>query len=116
MAKLTDPEILKCYCNALANWRFSGFIDFSPLAADWLRREVKESQRDFARRLCDFVHAGGEVDQVLETRPEWTSWSHHYDLRPTVNGRVLYVETRILYSDPSDPDNPVIKVVNIHLA
>lgn len=116
MAKLTDPEILKCYCNALANWQFSGFIDFSPLAAEWLRSELKESQRDFARRLCDFVRAGGEVDQVVETRPEWTIWSHHYDLRPTVNGRVLYVETRILFSDPSDTDNPVIMVVNIHLA
>jgi hypothetical protein len=43
-------------------------------------------------------------------------YSHHYDLRPTAGGRVLYVETRLQYSDSADPDDPVITVVNIHLA
>jgi hypothetical protein len=116
MARLIDPETLSCYRNALANWSFIGYVDFSPLAAEWLRRELKEAQRDFARRLYEFVRAGGEIDQVVETRPEWNVWSHHYDLRPTVNGQVLYVETRLRYSNPSDPDDPVITVVNIHRA
>lgn len=116
MAKLTDPEILTCYRNALANWNYAGFVEFSPLAAEWLRKELRESQKVFSRRLHDFVAAGGEIDQVVETRPEWNTWSHHYDLRPTVSGRVLYVETRLRYSDPADPDDPVITVVNIHVA
>ena len=81
-----------------------------------MRKDLNESQRDFVRRLRDFVQTGGEIDQVIATRPEWNVWSHHYDLRPTVNGRVLYVETRIKYSNPSDPDDPVITVVKIHLA
>jgi hypothetical protein len=116
VAKLTDPEILACYCNALANWRYAGFVDFSPLAAQWLKKELNETQRQFAKRLHEFVQAGGEVDQVVETRPEWNVWAHHYDLRLTVNGIDLYVETRLKYDDPSDPDDPVITVVNVHLA
>jgi hypothetical protein len=61
MARLTDPEILSCYCNALANWQFAGFVDFTTIAAEWLRTELGESQRDFARRLFEFVRAGGEI-------------------------------------------------------
>ena len=33
-----------------------------------------------------------------------------------VNAQVLYVETRLDYSNPMDPDDPTITVVNIHLA
>ena len=77
MSKLTDPEILKCYCNALANWRYNGFVEFYPLAATWLKKELGEEFRDFAKRLHDFVAAGGEIDQVVETSPEWNFWSHH---------------------------------------
>ena len=40
MARLTDPEILTCYQNALANWRFLGFVDFTKLAQEWLQREL----------------------------------------------------------------------------
>ena len=116
MARLTDPEILTCYRNALANWRYAGFVDYAPLAIDWLEREFRDAERDFTKMLHDFVQAGGEIDQVVETRPEWTTYSHHFDLRPTAGGRVLYVETRLDYTDPSDPDNPVITVVNIHPA
>jgi hypothetical protein len=60
MARLTDPEILTCFRNALANWR--------------------------------------------------------YDLRLNVKGHLVYVETRLQYRDPTDPDDPIIQVVNIHLA
>jgi hypothetical protein len=52
---------------------------------------------------------------VVETRPEWSDrFEHHYDLRPVLAGRRLYVETRLIYSDPTDADDPVIHVVNIH--
>ena len=116
MAKLTDPEVLTCYRNALANWRYYGFVVFSPLATEWLDKELGDSPRLFAERLHDFVAAGGEIDQVVETRPEWNVWSYHYDLRLTVNGRLIYVETRLDVRDPADPDDPIIKVVNIHIA
>ena len=116
MARLTDLEILTCYRNALANWRYDGFVEFFPLAADWLEKELGEKPRDFAHRLHDFVTAGGEIDRVVETRPEWNTWSHHYDLRLTLSGRLVYVETRLKYREPTDPDDPVIFVVSIHLA
>lgn len=115
MAKLTDPEVLTCYCNALANWRYDGYVEFLQRAAEWLDKELGERPRDFAQRLHEFVAAGGEIDQVVETRPEWNFWTHHYDLRLDVNGRLIYVETRLKYRDPTDSDDPVIYVVNIHL-
>jgi len=116
MAKLTDPELLTCYRNALANWRYNGYVVFSPLAEEWLDKELGESPPRFAERLNDFVTAGGEIDQVVETRPEWNFWSHHYDLRFKVYGRLIYVETRLHVRDSTDPDDPIIRVVNIHLA
>ena len=116
MAKLTDPETLKCYRNALANWGYDGYVLLSPLAAGWLDKELGESPRRFAQRLHDFVAAGGEIDQVVETRPEWNVWSHHYDLRLTVNGRVIYVESRLDVRNSADSDDLFIRVVNIHLA
>jgi hypothetical protein len=104
MARLTDPEILTCYQNALGNWRFLGFVDFTKLAQEWLQRELSGMlPRAFAELLHRYVRGGGEIDQVVETRPEYTIYSHHYDLRPTVKGRVLYVETRLDYRDPSTP-------------
>lgn len=112
-----NPEILSCYLNALANWRYSGFIGYSRIAEEWLRKHLPNlTQKTFAQLLHDYVHAGGEIDQVLETRPEWSTYTHHYDLRPTVNGQIIYVETRIDYDEPNDPDDPIITVVNIHLA
>ncbi len=114
MAKLTG-SLLTCYRNALRNWRYRGFVGYTKDAERGLRSELRGyTQRRFSEILHLFVDAGGEVDQVVETRPEWTTYSHHYDLRPMVAGRNLYVETRLLYDDPNDPDDPRIIVVNIH--
>ena len=119
MARLTDPEILNCYHNALKNWRYTDFIQFKKGAAQWLRRELGGfTLQHFAELLHDYVVLdGGEIDQVAETREPWRDqFSHHYDLRPVVNGVKLYVETRLIYSNAKDPDDPVIYVVNIHPA
>jgi hypothetical protein len=117
MAKLTDPEKLRCYKNALSNWNYTGYVTFDKLADEWIRRELDGySQKRFAEIMFDFVQAGGEIDQVVEGRPQWSMHSHHYDLRPTVEGQRLYVETRLIYKDPNDPDDPMIHVVNIHPA
>ena len=60
---------------------------------------------------------------MVERLTEWlklAEWSgdheFHYDLRPVVQGCQLYVETRLIYTDPEDPDDPLIHIVNIHLA
>lgn len=117
MARLTDPEKLGCFTNAISNWRYAGYVTFTRLADEWLRRGLDGfSQRRFAELLFEHINGGGEIDEVVETRPEWSMHSHHYDLRPTVEGRTLYVETRLIYADPNDPDDPVVHVVNIHPA
>jgi hypothetical protein len=116
MPPLTDPERLACYLNALANWRYEGFITFSPLALDWLRREYPDYlPRDVAELLFDHVAAGGVIDEQPETRERWRDLhEYHYDLRVPVLGRRIYFETRLSYRDPNDPDDPIIDVVNIH--
>jgi len=115
MAQLTDPIILQCYLKAFANWRFTNYIRFTRLADEWLRSEIGNyTQKAFAEMLFDFLNTGGEIDQVVERRPEWSMHEYHYDLRPVLDGRRLYVETRLIYSNPDDPDNPRILIANIH--
>lgn len=115
MAKLTDPEIERCYHNALRNWNYDGFIVYEKDGAEGLLLHVGMAPKDFSKLLHDFVLVqGGEIDQVVEQRPNWIGqWSHHYDLRPVVNGVPIYVETRLRYRDARDPDDPVIHVVHI---
>lgn len=115
MARLTDPERLQCYLNALANWRFEGYIRLTPFAEEAFKRlKLGMPERQFRQLLYEYVQRGGEIDEVKETRPEWSDWTYHYDLRPIINGRTLYVESRLDYKDPHDPDDPLIVIVNIH--
>jgi hypothetical protein len=119
MGKLTDPEILACYRNALANWRYDGYIVLTPPAEECLRRHLPGyAPRAFGELLFRFViQENGDIDQVVEAREEWRDqWSHHYDDRPIVGGFKLYVETRLRYNNVSDPDDPFIVVVNLHPA
>jgi hypothetical protein len=119
MAKLTDPEILRCYENALKNWRYDGFVVFEKDAAEGLRRHLPgQTQKSVKELLFKFIlMEGGDVDQVTETRENWRDrWSHHYDVRPVVDGVKMYVETRLFYTKADDPDDPIIYVVNIHPA
>jgi hypothetical protein len=119
MARLTDPQLLTCYQNALRNWRFNGFIVFEKEAVEGLRQHLSNyTEKALKELLFDFVVTnGGEVDQVAETRENWRDkWDHHYDLRPVIGGIKFYVETRLDYKDPTDPDDPLILIVNIHPA
>jgi hypothetical protein len=61
--------------------------------------------------MSRFVAGGGEIDEVRETRPEWSGHRCHYDFRVEIGGRFLYIET-ILVED--DLDDPTIHVVSIH--
>jgi len=119
MAKLTDPEIERCYQNALRNWKFSGFVIYDKDADSWVRENLEGvTFQRLSELLFEFVvNQGGEIDQVVEQRFNWVGeWSHHYDLRPIINGIALYVETRLRYRDPDDPDDPIIHVVNVKRA
>ena len=95
--------------------RFTNYIRFTRLADEWVRSEIENyTQKAFAEIPFDYLSAGGEIDQVVERRPEWSVHEYHYDLRPVLDGRRIYVETRLIYSDPGDPDNPRILIANIH--
>jgi len=112
MARLQDPVILALYCSALANWSVTGYVDWQELARTWVRDRLAENEpRQIARLMYEYLQAGGEIDQVPERRPDWNDRPFHYDLRIPIEGRLIYIET-ILLDD--DPDDPTIRVVNIH--
>lgn len=112
MARLTDPEILARYQYALSQWRFSGYITWKPIARQWLEQNLEGwTTRSIGEELHRFVQAGGEIDQVRETRPQWSEHPFHYDLRIDLGGRTLYLETLLCQDDPNDP---TIHVVSIH--
>lgn len=45
-----------------------------------------------------------------------TNWDWHYDLRPTINGVKLYVETRLYPESFSSRHDPIIQIVQIKVA
>jgi len=116
MAPLNDPERLRCYLNALANWGITGYVNFLKHTEDWLRAELAHlPAREVSRLLHDYVAAGGTIDEQVETREHWRElYEFHHDLRLPIGGRVIYFETRLIYRHPDDPDDPVLYVVNIH--
>jgi hypothetical protein len=118
MPSLTDPERLQAYLNALGNWSFGGYVifDLTQQAIDWMHREFPNiSVRDLARLMHEYVESGGEIDEVRETRPEWSDkHEFHYDLRFVALDKPVYVETRLIYCKPFVPDEPTIEVVNVH--
>jgi hypothetical protein len=118
MARLTDPERLLAYKNALSNWAFEGYVEpeLTEQAYVWIRHELGEFEiKDLYRLMHEYVSAGGEIDEVRETRPEWSEvYEYHYDLRFSIHGRPIYVETRLKFRPPFVPDEPTILVVNVH--
>lgn len=115
MAPLNDPVRLKAYRNALANWRFKGFIRWTEQALRGLRRELEAtSATEIGRLMYEHVCHGGEIDEVAEARPEWSEHSFHYDFRLDVEGKLVYIETRLFFGNPDDPDDPWIHVVSFH--
>jgi len=118
MAPLSDPERLLAYKDALSNWAFSGYVEFdlTEQSHDWIRSELSNLPlRDLAELMHQHVESGGVIDEVRETRPEWSGeHEYHYDLRLSVQGKQVYLETRLSFAPPFVPDNPWILVVSIH--
>ncbi len=63
--------------------------------------------------LHDHVAGGGALDQVRERRDDWLDFEFHFDLRLDIDGKRIYVETVLVRADPQDP---LVEIVNIHLA
>jgi hypothetical protein len=117
MAPLTDPERLLAYKNALGNWRFAGFVTFSltEQSRQWIRQTLGIPFQEIPRLMEEYVVSGGQIDEVRETRPEWSSkHEFHFDLRLQIDDRPVYIETRLHDDNPYEPDRPWIEVVNVH--
>ncbi len=105
---------LRCYRNALRNWKFRGYVRFKPIAAEWLAKEVPDLDlQEIAHELHRHVEAGGVIDEKKERRPEYVSYEFHFDLRVKIGVRRVYFETILLCEDADDPDDPVIEVVSV---
>ncbi len=115
MAPLSDPRILAAFKRALEEGlRFAGYVTWRPRAQEWVRTELPNmTLKGIAELMYQHVDSGGEIDQVREAREQWLDFQFHYDLRLTIAGRRIYVETVLLSEDPSDLE---IQVVNIHEA
>ena len=118
LAPLTDSTRLHAFKEALSNWNLSGYIEFelTQTAYEWIKREFDAlTLKEIGRLMCEYVEAEGEIDEVPETRPEWSSdYEFHFDLRFTIQDKPVYVETRLRYKLPLKPDCSTILVVNIH--
>lgn len=112
MPPLTDPAILAKFQHALSHWRFSGYVTWKMIARQWVEQNLEgETTRSLAEQMFRFFEAGGEIDQVRETRAQWSAHRFHYDFRVDIGDRLLYIETVLVEDDPNDP---TIHVVSIH--
>ena len=112
MPPLTDAVILAQFQAVLSNWNFTGYVTAKDEVLEWISNEMDGfTLKDVARAMNSHVQAGGVIDQVPETRDEWSAWPFHYDFRLQVGDRLVYLET-ILQDD--DPRDPTIHIVSIH--
>lgn len=117
LAPLTDANRLAAYKSALSNWSVNQYVQFelTESAYRWVKRELGSIPlKEIGRLMHEYVEAGGKIDQVRETRPEWSDYDFHYDLRFAIRGERVYIETRLHYQLPIVPDESTILVVNIH--
>ena len=116
MARLTDPGTLARYHQALADWAVEGAVVLKGRAPDGMRTTLEGvTEKAFKEALYRYVcEEGGAIDQVKEEREPWRDhWEWHYDLRPTIQGVKLYVETRLYPESFSSHLDPIIQIVQI---
>ena len=118
MVPLADQTRLLAYRDALSNWKTKDYIQFdlTEESHGWIRRELDGiGLTDIKRLMYEFVASGGEIDEVRETRPEWSDlYEFHHDLRFAIQDKPVYIETRLHCRTPFVPDDAWILVVNIH--
>ncbi len=120
MARLTDPDRLAAYLDALGNWNVEGYVRFelNEPSHRWIERNLGSLQyRDIKQLMHDYVVIkGGEIDEVAE-KPDWVErygYEFHHDLRFTIQGVPVFIETRLKYRPPFTADEPEIIVVSVH--
>ena len=104
--------ILAKFQQALNQWKFTGYVTWKPIARQWVEQNLEGwSTRSVAEEMCRFCGSGGEIDEIRESRPEWSEQRFHYDFRLEIGGRLLYIETILVDDDPNDA---TVHVVSIH--
>ena len=117
MAPIADPIRLQAYKDALKEWRNKTYVQFNltEQAYRWIKTELDGiSTREIARLIFEYVSSGGEIDEQLETRPEWSDYEFHHDFRFTIQDKPVYIETRLHCKPIFVPNDSWIDVVNIH--
>ncbi len=111
MAPLKDTDIRDAFLEALGPLKRRNFVDWKPLASEWLVKNLEgSSQLDFARLMYEHVSNGNEIDQVVETRDPWRhSHDFHYDFRFSIDGQKIYIESLLDQRSPG----PVLQIVNM---
>ena len=68
MARLTDPDRVAAYRDALNNWAVDGCVSFDMLSKEGARylRELGIKQRELKELMYDYVAADGEIDEVAK--------------------------------------------------
>jgi hypothetical protein len=111
MPPLDDPDILKCLKAILSNWHVTDYVTAKEEALEWAGKNLPRfSLKALAKLMNEYVNAGGAIDQVRETRPEWDDWPFHYDFRVSWSGRLLYIETILVDDDPTDPYLRIVRI------
>jgi hypothetical protein len=112
MPRLTDAIILEQIRNVLENWRYTGYVTAKEVVLDWIAENLGGATlKDLSQAMYQYEQGGGPIDQVAETRSEWSDRPYHYDFRiRCFANRTLYVET-ILQDDAEDP---TLHIVSIH--
>ncbi|HVC98547.1 MAG TPA: hypothetical protein VND64_33075 [Pirellulales bacterium] len=115
MPSPADLEARQAWLNAFQEGRrFRGFVTWKPLAQGWVKANLEgNTLREMEKLLHDHVAGGGTLDQVRERRKDWLDFEFHFDLRLDVGGKKIYVETVLVRADPRDP---LVEIVNVHLA
>lgn len=114
MPPLTAPIILALFGQVLANWNVTDYVTWKDVARNWVGRELPAlSLRDVAKAMHDHVVAGGVVDRVPETRPEWNDREAQYGFRLSLAGRAVYIETVLVDDNPDDPTLPIVSIHDV---
>src|SRR5262245_40083893 len=106
MPPLTDTVIVAQFRAVLANWNYTGYVRAKDVALEWIADNLNGlTLKDVAQAMHGHVQRVDVIDQVPETRSEFSEWPFHYDFRLQLAGRMVYIETILRDDDPKRSDH-----------
>ena len=112
MAPLDDIEQLSQIREALRERRVDGFVLWKPIAREWLGKNLGgHTDSSITTLMHEHLEANGEVDRVPERREGYRDrFEFHFDFRLKIDGRKVYIETRLR----NTKTGPILTIVNMH--